>query len=410
MLTILLPTYNRAHVIGSCIKSIVAQTSRQWKLHIIDNSSTDNTEEVCRSFAANDTNIVYHRFNNNVPVFANWERTLQFVDTDYYIVFSDDDHMCSRYIEIVIQQLNSLSPDLLITNRATYAPLEHKSIVPNKLALTQVDHFSFIPQRIPSSSIYVPYITCEILKEIDYLALHPSMFIYSSTLMRRLRSLYGGIYLPSAHDYFANVLFALYSKNVHFLNLPLVSIGGLVKAPYCFCSNKFDYFGMKFDFFSTLSSLPSFRYLTPVLQAFRGYPYFRVNILKQTLITIANICDVDPKAAEPLIEYIHHHELGLVDGLIGSCIAEHDNCLKIGDSADRWISFLKKKSIYSSSTQGLSSRVFDMLRACLKMFVPPSVMCKLYSSVSKSAWVPLTSKSLDAIPVALDDYLNHIKK
>jgi hypothetical protein len=167
---------------------------------------------------------------------------------------------------------------------------------------------------------------------------------------------------------------------------------------------------MKFDYFSTLNSLPSFRFLTPVLQAFRGYPYFRVNILKQTLITIANICNVDSKAAEPLIEYIHHHEPSIVDGLIGSCIADHDKCLKIGESADRWISFLKKKSKSSSSTQGLSASVFEMLRACLKTFVTPSFQCKLHNSVSKSAWVPLALKSLDEIPAALDDYLNHIKK
>lgn len=44
--SIITPTYNRVHLIGEAVESVLAQTVSDWELLIVDDGSTDNTREV----------------------------------------------------------------------------------------------------------------------------------------------------------------------------------------------------------------------------------------------------------------------------------------------------------------------------------------------------------------------------
>ena len=46
LFSIILPTYNRSHIIGETIKSVIDQTYDRWELIVVDDGSTDNTKEV----------------------------------------------------------------------------------------------------------------------------------------------------------------------------------------------------------------------------------------------------------------------------------------------------------------------------------------------------------------------------
>jgi len=49
-ISIVLPTYNRAHTLERAIRSVVAQSWRDWELIVVDDGSTDQTETICGTF------------------------------------------------------------------------------------------------------------------------------------------------------------------------------------------------------------------------------------------------------------------------------------------------------------------------------------------------------------------------
>ncbi len=57
--SIIMPTWNRAGLIAEAIESVLAQSFADWELIIVDDGSTDNTDEVVARFA--DSRIRYHR-------------------------------------------------------------------------------------------------------------------------------------------------------------------------------------------------------------------------------------------------------------------------------------------------------------------------------------------------------------
>ena len=60
--SIVIPTYNRADVIGVTIQSVLTQQFHDFEILIIDDGSTDNTAQVVAKFT--DNRIRYHKKPN----------------------------------------------------------------------------------------------------------------------------------------------------------------------------------------------------------------------------------------------------------------------------------------------------------------------------------------------------------
>jgi glycosyltransferase involved in cell wall biosynthesis len=68
-ISVVIPTYNRAGKIPSCVQSVVAQSFPAWELVIVDDGSTDNTAKTVEKIKAAhpDRSITYVRQNNGGP-------------------------------------------------------------------------------------------------------------------------------------------------------------------------------------------------------------------------------------------------------------------------------------------------------------------------------------------------------
>ena len=60
LISIIIPTYNRAQIIGETLDSLIAQTYANWECIAVDDGSTDNTDEVLVAYCNKDTRFQYH--------------------------------------------------------------------------------------------------------------------------------------------------------------------------------------------------------------------------------------------------------------------------------------------------------------------------------------------------------------
>lgn len=63
--SIILPTYNRAHSIRRSIESILRQTYPHWELLVIDDGSADHTAEIMAEIVSSDSRVHYYRQPHN---------------------------------------------------------------------------------------------------------------------------------------------------------------------------------------------------------------------------------------------------------------------------------------------------------------------------------------------------------
>ncbi|MCL7764203.1 glycosyltransferase [Polaribacter sp. Z014] len=65
LISIIIPTYNRAHIISETLNSIIAQTYRNWECIIVDDGSTDGTITVIDQYIKKDNRFQYHKRPSN---------------------------------------------------------------------------------------------------------------------------------------------------------------------------------------------------------------------------------------------------------------------------------------------------------------------------------------------------------
>ncbi len=88
LVSIIMPTYNRAGLIGEVIETICGQTYPHWELMIFDDGSVDNTEEIIK--AVGDSRIQYYRLERTGMVSRIKNNGIQRARGEF-IAFADSD-------------------------------------------------------------------------------------------------------------------------------------------------------------------------------------------------------------------------------------------------------------------------------------------------------------------------------
>lgn len=65
LVSVIIPTYNRADKIYNSIYSVINQTYKTWEIIVIDDNSEDNTEEIIKEFMQRYKNIRYIKLKEN---------------------------------------------------------------------------------------------------------------------------------------------------------------------------------------------------------------------------------------------------------------------------------------------------------------------------------------------------------
>lgn len=128
LISIIIPNYNRANLIGETLDSILTQTYTNWECIIVDDGSADKSKEVIQAYVKKDNRFQLHNRPKNRPKGANACRNYGFElsNGEYINWFDSDDLMLPKKLEIQIKELHSSIYDYTICQTMKF------DIEPNK--------------------------------------------------------------------------------------------------------------------------------------------------------------------------------------------------------------------------------------------------------------------------------------
>jgi glycosyltransferase involved in cell wall biosynthesis len=101
LITIAIPTYNRAaSYLRETLDSALGQSYQNLEILVSDNCSTDNTEEMVRSYR--DPRIRYIRQQSNIGMLKNENFCVQAARGKYFQLLCDDDMIDADFVEVCI--------------------------------------------------------------------------------------------------------------------------------------------------------------------------------------------------------------------------------------------------------------------------------------------------------------------
>jgi glycosyltransferase involved in cell wall biosynthesis len=104
LVSIILCTYNRAHLVTRAIASVLTQSHRNWELIIIDDGSADDTVQVVMPVVKSDPRITYfYHANTGLPRSRNIGITL--ASGEYTTFLDSDDEYRDNHLAVRIQAM-----------------------------------------------------------------------------------------------------------------------------------------------------------------------------------------------------------------------------------------------------------------------------------------------------------------
>lgn len=108
LLTVVIPTYNRAELLRHTLSMMQDQLKRNSalvKLVVCDNVCTDHTAEVVQDMKTKGMEIEYIQYKEHVPVGMSIMRSIENAKSKYFLLWSDDDFPAPMMIDIIVDTL-----------------------------------------------------------------------------------------------------------------------------------------------------------------------------------------------------------------------------------------------------------------------------------------------------------------
>ena len=150
-LTIIIPSYNKKNYITECINSVINQTYEDWRLIIIDDCSTDGSQEVLKKFNTNKKIKIIFLKKNKGPSFC---RNLGIrLSISKYIGFLDaDDFWEENKLEDQIKFMKEKTINFSFTD---YYTLKSNDLIKKTNIVKEFNYFSIIKNSSINTSTMI---------------------------------------------------------------------------------------------------------------------------------------------------------------------------------------------------------------------------------------------------------------
>ncbi|MDR7496584.1 MAG: glycosyltransferase family 2 protein, partial [Armatimonadota bacterium] len=103
--SVIIPTYNRAHMVPRAIHSVLAQTFADFELLVVDDASTDGTEEIVRGIADPRLRYIWRPANGGVSAAQN--TGLAAARGEFISILHSDDEYLPVKLEVQVPLLRA---------------------------------------------------------------------------------------------------------------------------------------------------------------------------------------------------------------------------------------------------------------------------------------------------------------
>jgi glycosyltransferase involved in cell wall biosynthesis len=152
-----MPAYNAGAYIGESVRSVQAQTYRNWELVVVDDGSTDRTAEVARRFAAEDARVRYVRQENGRQGRAR-NNGIRHARGELVALLDADDLWLAEKLELQLGVLGEQRADLVFCDGLFFRDGEEPggeafSIVRGRYEGPEMLRLLLLSNRIPTLSV-----------------------------------------------------------------------------------------------------------------------------------------------------------------------------------------------------------------------------------------------------------------
>lgn len=111
-ISVIVPVYNKKAYLPECIESILGQTYRNMELLLVDDGSTDGSDEICAAYAQKDERTYLIRQANAGPTAA-CVTGMKHATGDYYMFVDSDDYIESITLQKMAEHLRGMRGEIV---------------------------------------------------------------------------------------------------------------------------------------------------------------------------------------------------------------------------------------------------------------------------------------------------------
>lgn len=115
MISVIVPIYNAEKYLKTCLDSLLNQTFGEFEVIMINDGSTDNSEQICKSYLEKDSRFKYFA-KENEGLTATWQYGVEKSIGEYIAFLDSDDRLALSCFEDVSEVISRYNPDLIYFN------------------------------------------------------------------------------------------------------------------------------------------------------------------------------------------------------------------------------------------------------------------------------------------------------
>lgn len=104
MISIILPTYNRGHLLPEAFQSIKSQTFTDWELILVDDGSSDDTQSITVQLEKSFPKKLRHLRQENTGAYSARKSGLDVADGEFIAFYDSDDLWLPHHLESCVEQ------------------------------------------------------------------------------------------------------------------------------------------------------------------------------------------------------------------------------------------------------------------------------------------------------------------